>query len=296
MLREKKILPPPWIAFPNIERFSIGWRMGYGEYYMCEWSNWMDTLNEEEETEYKELFPEPITWRGYWDEEWEEAEEGFYYESKKNQYFLPFWRKHGAYKYSLEQVRNDYKKGVKQKYTMFWGHQPSSYGMITKSCFSQWWKSDFRFMGQEYCCMEQLMMANKAELFGDKEIREEILVCQEPKTMKALGRKVRNFNEATWNKVKYSIVLNGNYEKFSQNEELREFLLSTGDDILVEASPFDAIWGIHMSQNDANAQNPLKWRGSNLLGFALMEARDEIRRVRANAQLCDKNAVDNIFA
>ena len=78
------------------------------------------------------------------------------------------------------------------------------------------------------------------------------------------------------------------FMKFSQNPELREFLLSTGDDILVEASPYDAIWGIRMSVNDENATNPMKWRGRNLLGFALMEARDEIRRVWANAGLCEE--------
>ena len=130
-------------------------------------------------------------------------------------------------------------------------------------------------------------MAMKAEVFGDEEVKREILSCSDPKQIKALGRKVRNFDDTVWNKVKYSIVLNGNYLKFSQNEALREFLLATGDDVLVEASPYDAVWGIRMSANSPDAQNPLKWRGHNLLGFALMEARDEIRRVWANSHLCE---------
>lgn len=112
--------------------------------------------------------------------------------------------------------------------------------------------------------------------------------CREPKEIKALGRKVRGFDESVWNKVKYSIVLNGNFRKFTQNPKLREFLLSTGENILVEASPYDAIWGIRMSANNENAQNPMKWKGQNLLGFALMEVRDEIRRVWENAELCEK--------
>lgn len=284
MLKDKKILPPPWIAYPYIERYSIGWRMGYGESYIDEWSEWLYALSEKEQAEYKEMFPEPVTWKGYWKEE----HEGFYYESDKGNFSIDFWRENGAYKYSLEQIREDYNKGMKQKFNMFWGHQPSEDGSITKSCFSQWWQSDFQLEIEKYCCMEQFMMANKAALFGDEEIQKEILDCHDPKQIKALGRKVRNFDDTTWNKVKYSIVLNGNYHKFAQNKELREFLLSTGDEILVEASPFDAVWGIHMSQNDANAQNPLKWRGSNLLGFALMEVRDEIRRVWANVKLCEE--------
>ena len=82
-------------------------------------------------------------------------------------------------------------------------------------------------------------------------------------------------------------MLNGNWCKFSQNPGLREFLLSTGDSILVEASPYDSIWGIRLSADSPEAQDPMKWRGQNLLGFALMEVRDELRRVTQNEMLCD---------
>ena len=134
-------------------------------------------------------------------------------------------------------------------------------------------------------------MAAKAELFGDKEIRKEILNISEQKKMKSLGRKVKNFDQNVWDKFKYSIVLNGNWCKFSQNRELREFLLSTGDKILVEASPYDSIWGIRISASSPEAKNPMKWRGQNLLGFALMEVRDELRRVTQNEMLCDWSTV-----
>lgn len=123
--------------------------------------------------------------------------------------------------------------------------------------------------------------------FEDKEICQQILQCSDPKQIKTLGRKVRNFDEMIWDEVKYSIVLNGNYLKFTQDPKLRDFLLSTGDIILVEASPYDNIWGIMMEETDENALNPLKWRGQNLLGFALMEVRDKIRRVWKNAGICE---------
>lgn len=282
MLKNKKIMAPPWIAYPEIPRYSIGWRMGCGEGYIGEWSKWYHSLDEKEQKEYQILFPEPVTWSGYW----EHTDTTICY--SRGEYYLEFWRENGAYKYSVETVRKLHNAGKKLRYNMFWGHQPSSDGSITRSCFSQWWKSDFWAVPHMYCCMEQFMMAQKAELFGDEEIRKEIMQCSDPKQIKALGRKVRNFDETVWNKVKYSIVLNGNFMKFTQNAELREFLLSTGDDILVEASPYDAIWGIRMSANNENAENPMKWRGQNLLGFALMEVRDEIRRVWANAGLCEK--------
>lgn len=81
---------------------------------------------------------------------------------------------------------------------------------------------------------------------------------------------------------RYSVVLKGNFAKFLQNEELMQFLLQTDDKILVEASPYDKIWGICMSADDEKIDNPLEWRGQNLLGFALMEVRDELNRICQN--------------
>lgn len=92
-----------------------------------------------------------------------------------------------------------------------------------------------------------------------------------------MGRKVKNFDPDIWNEHKYGIVKKGNFLKFSQNERFKEFLLSTDNKILVEASPYDTIWGIGMLETDPNAKNPAQWNGENLLGFALMEVRDELR-------------------
>ena len=102
---------------------------------------------------------------------------------------------------------------------------------------------------------------------------------------------MRGFDQKVWDRFKYAIVLSGNWCKFSQNRDLREFLLSTGDGVLVEASPYDSIWGIRLSASSPEAQDPMKWRGQNLLGFALMEVRDELRRVTQNEMLCDWSTV-----
>lgn len=69
----------------------------------------------------------------------------------------------------------------------------------------------------------------------------------------------------------------GSVHKFGGDPELREFLLNTGDRVLVEASPMDRIWGIGLAADDPRAENPASWRGLNLLGFALMDARAELR-------------------
>lgn len=155
---------------------------------------------------------------------------------------------------------------------LFYGHRVTK--AVTETCLSQWYPCQFEVDGVTYTSAEQYMMAEKAKLFGDEEIRSEILCTSDPRKCKALGRKVRNFDKAVWNKEKEHIVRKGNTKKFLQNSALRSFLLSTGDKVLVEASPTDRVWGIGLGKNNPDALDPQKWRGQNLLGFALMNVRD----------------------
>ncbi len=283
ILQNQKLMPPPWLAHREMERYAIGWRMGDGEAYIYRFSDWLDTLSEEEQAEYRILFPEPITWKGWWENEdtSEILEHGAF--------CINAWRPQGKPKYNKQWLQQE--SGRNRELCLFWGHQSSGNGSITKSCLSQWWLDDFDSAENSYLCMEQYMMAGKAELFGDQEICEQILKCKDPKKIKALGRKVQGFDQKVWDSFKYTIVLHGNWCKFSQKFPLQEFLLSTGDSILVEASPYDNIWGIGLSADSPEAQDPMKWKGQNLLGFALMEVRDELRRITQNESLCDWDAV-----
>ncbi|WP_298348306.1 NADAR family protein [Runella sp.] len=163
------------------------------------------------------------------------------------------------------------------KYLFFWGHQPSKDGTITKTCFSQWWESAFEVEGTVYPTAGHWMMAQKAELFGDDEVFEKILKVKSPAEAKKLGRLIRNFDEAAWLSEREKIVVEGNFHKFSQNKELKKFLLQTDRRILVEASPVDVIWGVGLAADNPAILHPEKWQGLNLLGFALMEVRDKLR-------------------
>ncbi|WP_319939330.1 NADAR family protein [Xenorhabdus littoralis] len=96
--------------------------------------------------------------------------------------------------------------------------------------------------------------------------------------IKTFGREIGGFNQSIWDEYRLKIVIEGNLAKFSQNKSLAEFLLNTGDKILVEASPVDRIWGIGLSEDASNIQNPLTWDGLNLLGFALMAVREKLRK------------------
>ena len=179
----------------------------------------------------------------------------------------------------MKQIENkldliDYiNQGNKPKYLFFWGHQPKKDGSIGKSCFSQWYKASFQIDGVKYPTAEHYMMAEKARLFKDDDVLAKILTASHPGEAQKLGRQVKGFSQETWLEHRIPIVVRGNVGKFDQNEALKEFLLNTGERILVEASPNDRIWGIGLGQNNPDAENPYKWRGLNLLGFALMEVR-----------------------
>lgn len=164
------------------------------------------------------------------------------------------------------------KRYSKDDFLFFWGHTGTE-----KACLSQWYPSPFVIGGVCYNCAEQYMMAEKARVFGDAKTREDILASYNPMDMKKLGRRVRNFNSYVWDVNCADVVKRANLAKFSQNPKLKEFLLSTGDKIIAEASPNDKIWGIGLSADSPDAISPLRWPGENRLGFVLMEVREMFR-------------------
>lgn len=181
-------------------------------------------------------------------------------------------------RYNIEYVNEKCCAGEKIKFLFFWGHTEKG-DEITKACFSQWYPCSFEIDKVTYNTAEQYMMAQKAVLFGDEDILKAIMAAKHPKEFKELGRKIHNFSEKIWNEHKCRIVIDGNYAKFSQNPKLRQFLMQTNTRILAEASPYDKIWGIGMSANNEKIENPLMWKGQNLLGFALMEVRDMLEEM-----------------
>lgn len=161
------------------------------------------------------------------------------------------------------------------KFLFFWGHQRGKNG-ITSSCFSQWYDAPFTVGSDRYATAEHFMMAEKAALFGAADIRAKILEVPNPGAAKALGRSITLFDDAIWRANRFDIVVRANFAKFAQNEALGAYLKQTGDRVLVEASPVDAIWGIGLAQDDEKADKPQLWMGLNLLGFALMKVREQL--------------------
>lgn len=147
-----------------------------------------------------------------------------------------------------------------------------------KDMLSNFYKENFEYKGHTFERSEQAFMWQKAIYFGDYDIANEILKTthKHPKHAKALGRKVKNFNDDAWNKVRYSIMKDVVTHKVNQSKAIQNFIKQHKDKIFVEASPFDAIWGIKMSENDPNIEDPTKWKGQNLLGEVYNELKKEI--------------------
>ena len=178
---------------------------------------------------------------------------------------------------TIEELRERFASGESFDYRYFWRPRPESGGGKGIGVLSQWWPEAFEVGGETFWTAEHYMMAGKAALFGDKEVRAELLADPNPAKAKDFGQKVRNFDESKWRAQREAIVLAGNLAKFRQHADSCEVLLATGKAVLVEASPYDRIWGIGLGPDAAPSTDPPSWRGANLLGFILMRVRDTLR-------------------
>ena len=183
---------------------------------------------------------------------------------------------------SVEHLAADHAAGRPHPLLLFWGHRASPDGGIAKSCLSNWWPAPFRLDGHDWPTVEHYMMHAKATLFGDAERAAAIRAAPSPKAAKALGRKVRPYGDLSWAAHRYDAVRRACVAKFDQDRELRAFLLGTAPKILVEASPHDRVWGIGLRESAPEAHDPTRWRGANLLGFALVDAREELAAALAD--------------
>ena len=161
----------------------------------------------------------------------------------------------------------------------YWEKETSTHIFFYGGPFSNWFKchffSNFKADGKliEFNCSEQYMMAAKANLFKDLEIYNLIMKCRDPASQKALGKAVKGFSDEVWLPAARSIVYNGCYDKFFQNDRLFSILMSTGDKILVEGSPTDKLWGVGYHAEDYRITNLNRWTGKNWLGQVLMKVR-----------------------
>lgn len=153
-----------------------------------------------------------------------------------------------------------------------------NYHFFYNGVFSQWYNSPFEYHNMKFSCCEQFMMVNKAIIFSDPDSVNSILAAKHPQEQKSLGRAIKNFHQEFWDELKLNVVFTGNYLKFTSSEELKEIILRTEDSLLVEASPFDKIWGIGLGMTDSRKEDESLWMGQNLLGICLTGVREKIKK------------------
>ena len=145
----------------------------------------------------------------------------------------------------------------------------------SRSPLSQWHPSTFTDGDNTYSSAEQYMMAEKARIMSDAESHAAILAATTPREIKALGRAVKHYDDAKWAAERVAAVKRGNLLKFAQNPKMLRHLKRTRGEI-IEASPYDAIWGIGLDEATAERTPREKWPGQNRLGVVLMEVREEL--------------------
>ena len=143
---------------------------------------------------------------------------------------------------------------------------------------SNWYPSPFDLDGVHFTSAEQYIMYRKCMTFGDAVSAQKILATEDTKAQQAIGRSAKGYVGSVWAGMRQLIAVRGLLAKFSQNEDLRKMLLDTGDAWLVECAHSDTVWACGIRLNEDERFDSGKWRGQNILGFALMEVRSILRK------------------
>lgn len=189
-------------------------------------------------------------------------------------------------RYAPKRRKQKVKKGTKTTDKLF---------LFYKCWPSQYSAHSFVIDEEEYVSVEQYVMAEKAKLFNDMEARESIMATKRPDCANSIGRKIYRYDEETWARHREDIVYEGNYAKFTQNEEVYQSLMETDGLLLAQANPYDTVFGIGLGLHDPNSTNSKKWRGQNILGNILTDIREELKRIAMeeneenNAEYVQKN-------
>ncbi len=288
-IQEKKLLLPPFLMYPLYNRYSMGWRMGSGEGYVMKFRKWFRQFSEEEQELYIKLFPAPISIPDYWNESFDVngncPEE---YTHKK--LFAYRWEITGCTKYTMTWFRKTLQTEPQIRFRLFENALP--YGKRMPDVLSAWSPCCFVplcFPEEEaFYSASAFILYAKALFSGKQSLINRVRRSNgNAEVLSALAFEINSHPDKEWDRIFPGMLALAQYFKFSQNQDLREFLLSTDNDILLCLDSKDLLLGCRIILNETTGKQEIL--GENLLGFAIMNARDEIRKIYGNIRLCENS-------
>ena len=285
-IKEKTLMPPPFLEFSTYGRYSMGWRMGMGEGYVMKFGAWLKRFCREDQAVYKNLFPAPITLFDYWDNDFDKME--FPEEYEHGELFSYRWSLTGSTKYDMAWFRKAI--GEKGTHRFHFFENSIAYGKKEADPFSIWTYSPFVPPcfpeGESMACAADFLAYCAVLYTGRKGLIQSFWKnCGNPEALKSMGPKISRYTDVEWKKIFPEILALSQYFKFSQNSALRERLIASDDEIFLCMDSEDLLLGCRIVTDPNTGEQ--KIIGENLLGFAIMNARDEIRKIYGNLPLCE---------
>lgn len=275
-IEEKKLMEPLWIAYPLYCQYSMAWRMGVGEEYADKFREWFSKFSDEDKEVYRKLFPTPIGWYGWWYDEVEE-DPTFY---SKGDLFTGYWEPTGSNTYTADWL--NHKLQEKDSVNVVTCTNDATSRVLP----SGWAQRRFEAPADDpetifYSVMEYVLKC-KSLYFGDGSLDKLISsVYKDPDSWGELKHEIQLYTDQEWERILPGLLATGFYYQITQNKELLNIVLRSCDsNVYLITDAKDGLLCGYIAEDEP------KIIGKNLLGFALMNARDEIYKIYANVELC----------
>lgn len=167
--------------------------------------------------------------------------------------------------YSVKGLKADLRAGIKHSYHLFCG------GLLSNN-----YPCKFTIDGVKYCCGVQFLEAQKAKVFQNDDVYEEIMNARNESEVLKCSNKLTNYDEVVWKQHFEEYAMMVLQSRVSSDSQFREYIKNIKEDIIVYSNKDDLISGNGLTMFDTNANNPLYWDGSNLWGFCVMQMRDKL--------------------
>ena len=279
LIEKKELMKPLWIVFPEYCQYSMAWRMGGGEDYADKFRKWFSQFSAEEKEVYRNLFPTPVGWYGWWSDADDFVEDPTFY--SKGDLFTGDWRPTGRNIYTAEWLNNKLRENT--SVNIITCENSATSRMLP----SGWGKTRFCAPAGEpestFFSVMEFVLECQSLYFSDELLSELIYrAFDEPEEWSVLNLKIQSYTDEEWEALLPGLLAIGFYYQISQDEKLLKYVLASHDtNVYVVNDPKDRLLCGCLAKDKSMLD------GKNLLGFALMNARDEIYKIYENVGLCD---------